>query len=83
MLADMPSNPRLISFDRSCFAVDGEDVRFVVFTALGIVDGTRNGASAREYTDRVAAEVRATKIGGSVSERRTPRRVRIRWTLAA
>ena len=77
-LPGRPSNPRDISFDRSCFAVDGVNVGWVV-------GGNLAPNKPAKFSTEADALAYAKKTGRVRFMRRveSPREVRVSWTVAS
>lgn len=75
-LSNRPADPRLISFDRSCFVQDGETVHYTVERSHLVAGPARfdNEADAAAY---------ARTVGRPYTTHIAPRMVRVSWTVAA
>ena len=62
----------LIRFDRDCFEQDGERVEYVVHRSA-----LHSGPAV--FNERSMAESFARATGRAVTERRSPRLVRVKW----
>lgn len=73
-LPGRPTNPALISFDTSCFEVQGEKVEYSVARSALCAGPAKFGE------DREAAEAFAKQVNRTVTVSVSPRLVRVRWT---